>query len=408
MTRFLPSRSTRVLAALAVVCGTAGVASVVGLTSSAQADPSWVSSYSGVGADVSQDLYAALTGTSPANSSASQFFTPLHSSSATSNRTISSFDANPAGGSTTLPGAITTKLGGPAFDRPNSTTAGLAALLAAATGSGWEASSNSATNAPVNVTGQIDFARAARGPKLSGTTLTFIPFGRDAVGVAYFDHSTGHLATLTTAQLNSLYSSSTGTTTIGGDTVYACLTLSGSTPRSNLETAIGVSDATANTAANAAGCNGIEQNNANAFYTFASGLPSGSDAVIPISSASWIGQANTVGVDRSSTARAGGVDLASIDSLGKPYTGTDATTEVPSPTYYASTSYGYNVYSVAPSNKVTGAFGDAGLKSLFVGSTSALCSAPAQATVNQFGFASFTGALSGLGVCGTTTQQGNG
>jgi hypothetical protein len=69
--RFLPSRSSRVLASLAVVCGTAGVASVVGLSSSAQADPAWVSSYTGVGADVTQDLFAALSGASPAPPSAS-------------------------------------------------------------------------------------------------------------------------------------------------------------------------------------------------------------------------------------------------------------------------------------------------------------------------------------------------
>ncbi|HEX7444065.1 MAG TPA: hypothetical protein VF320_09270, partial [Acidimicrobiales bacterium] len=275
------------------------------------------------------------------------------------------------------------------------------------TGSGWQNSTASFTNTPVSVTGQIDFARAARGVKIAGSTLTFIPYARDAVGVIYYDHSTGHLSSLTTAQLNALYSSSTGTLTIGGDTVHACLTLLGSTPRTNLETAIGVTDSTAAIAANAAGCNGIEQNNANAFYAFASALPAGSDAVIPISSASWIGQDNGVGVDRSSTARAGGADLASIDSLGKPYTGT-VPNELPNPTYYASTSYGYNVYTAVPTNKVTGGFGDAGLKSLFVGSSSALCSAPAQATANQFGFASFTGLLSGLATCGSTSTQGNG
>ncbi len=297
--------------AVAVVSGTAGLATLTAMTTSAQADPSFVSAYAGVGADVTQDVYAGLSGASPAPpASTTHFYLPLASSGATNSKTIDSFDAAPAGGTTLNPGCITTKLGGPSFDRPNSTTAGIAALLAAVNGTGWQNSSASCTGAAVNVTGQIDFARAARGPKSSGTTLTFVPFARDALGVLEFDHGTGHLATLTTAQLTALYSSSTGTSTINGDTVYACLTISGSTPRSNLESAIGVSDSTANTAANAAGCNNIQQNSGDNFYTFASTLPSGSDAVIPISSGSWIGQANGVGVDRSSSARAGGVDLA--------------------------------------------------------------------------------------------------
>ncbi len=407
MRAFLRQRSIRVIAALAVVSGTAGLASVAAISTTAQADPASVSAEVGVGADVTQDLYAGLTGASPAPPTASNvtFFTPLHSSAASNNKTIASFDANPAGGSTTAPGCVTTKLGGPSFDRPNSTTNGIAALLAAATGSPWENSAATCTNAGVSVTGQIDFARAARGPKSSGTTLTFIPYGRDALGILYFDHGTNHLATgITTAELTALYSSSTGTATVNGDPTKACLTLSGSTPRSNLETAIGVSDATAAIAANAAGCNGIEQNNANAFYTFASTLPTGTDAIIPISVGSWIGQANGVGVDRSNTARANGVDLAAVDSLPKPYTGT-APNEVPNTTYYQSTQYGYNVYTVVPTAKISGGFGsDAALESLFVGSTSALCQSANQATVNKFGFDSLTGSE---GTCGSTTTTGN-
>ena len=55
----------------------------------------------------------------------------------------------------------------------------------------WENTSASCTNATVNVTGQINFARAARGPKTTGTTLTFVPFGRDAVAYLYYDHGDG-------------------------------------------------------------------------------------------------------------------------------------------------------------------------------------------------------------------------
>ena len=391
--------------AIALASGTAGLATLVSITSNAQADPSFVSAYAGVGADVTQDVYAGLSGASPAPPSpVVNWNTPLHSSGATNNRTIDSFDANPLGGTTSNPGCVTTKLGGPSFDRPNSTTAGLAALLAAQTGSGFLNSSASCTGTAVNTVGQIDFARAARGPKTSGTTLTFIPFARDGLGVVYFDHSTGHIASLTTAQLTALYSSSTGTSTIGGDTVFACLTISGSTPRSNLEAAIGVSDSTANTAANAAGCNNLIQNSANSFYSFASGLSLGSDAVVPISSGSWISQANGLAVDRSNLARAGGADLAAIDSLGKPYSGS-APSELPNTTYYQSAQYGYNVYTVVPTSKLSGFTQDAALESLFVGSGSSLCSSLEQGIVNNFGFDSLTGTE---GTCGSTTQTGNG
>ncbi len=241
-----------------------------------------------------------------------------------------------------------------------------------------------------------------------GTTLTFVPFARDALGVLYFDHTTGHLANLTTAELNTLYSSPTGTTTINGDTVKACLTISGSTPRTNLETAIGVSDSTANTAATAAGCPSIQQNSGDSFYSAVSSLPSGTDAVIPISSGSWISQFNGVAVDRSSSARAGGVNLAAITNgssvLGKPYT-VSAGKEVPNTTYYQDTSYGYNVYTVLPTAKISGGFGsDAALESLFVGSSSSLCSSTEQSIVKTFGFDSLTASE---GTCGSTTTTGN-
>jgi hypothetical protein len=393
-----------VATAVAIASGTAGLATLTAVTSSAQADPSFVSAYAGVGADVTQDVYAGLSGASPAPPATNTHFNlPINAGPTGNDKTIDSFDAAPAGGTTLNPGCVTTKLGGPSFDRPNSTTAGIGALLDAVTSTLWQNSSASCTGTGVSVTGQIDFARAARGPKSSGTTLTFVPFARDGLGIIYYDHSTGHLSSLTTGELNTLYSSSTGTTTINGDTVYACLTISGSTPRSNLETAIGVTDATANTAANAAGCNNIQQNSGDSFYSFASTLPAGSDAVIPISSGSWIGQANGVGVDRSSAARAGGADLAAIDALGKPYTGT-APSEVPNTTYYQSTLYGYNVFTVLPTAKITGFGADHGLLGLFVGSGSALCSPTEQAIVNNFGFDSLTVSE---GTCGSTTTTGN-
>ena len=126
--------------------------------------------------------------------------------------------------------------------------------------------------------------------------------------------------------------------------------------------------------------------------------------MVPISSGSWISQNNGVAVDRSNTARADGDDLAAIDSLGKPYTGT-GTSELPNTTYYQSTLYGYNVYTVLPTAKLSGFTQDTALESLFVGSGSAICNSTEQTqVVNVFGFDSLTGSE---GTCGSTTQTGN-
>jgi hypothetical protein len=415
MTSFLRTRSIRIVAALAVASGTAGLASLTVLSgpTAAQADPLSTTAEIGVGADVTQDVYAGLSGASAPNTGATKFFTPLHATAANDFTTIESFDAFPQGGSTLNPGCITTKTGGPSFDRPNSTTAGIAALNAAISGSGFENSSGSCTNATVNVTGQIDFARAARGTKTSGSTLTFVPFARDAVAYAYYDHggSNSALHSLTTAQLKSLYSGTL--TTIGGDTIKPCLTITGSAPRSNLETAIGVTDATAQATAHAAGCDQIQQNSGNAFNTYATTLGSTTDAIVPISAGDWIGQADGFAVDESNTARSNGIDLGSVTdgstALGKPYTGSGSSL-VASTTYYQSSSYGYNLNTVIPTNVLSGFDEDASLVDIFTNTATlpsnnaAICQTAEQTIVKDFGFDSLT---SGEGSCGSTTTTGN-
>ncbi|HEY3833090.1 MAG TPA: hypothetical protein VGO03_12415 [Acidimicrobiia bacterium] len=370
----------------------------------AHADPVSSTALAGVGGDGLQDVFDAYAGAAPTPPSANTvFYTPLHSSSATNNVTIQSFDAYPAGGSVAAPGCITTKSGGPAFDRPSSSGNGTTALAAAVNGTNWVQSTASCTGTGVNVTGQLDWVRSASQPKTSGSTLTWIPFARDATVFAYFDHGTNTIQHLTTAQLTALYSSSSGTLTIAGDTVEACLPLAGSAVRKNAEAAIGVTDSQANTAANAVSCNNLDQNGGNTFYNTVSSLPSGTDAVFPFTAASWIAQANHTAEDRSNTARANGVDLASIDSLGKPYTGTSPNLDG-NDNYYTSSTYGNNVYVVVPTNKISGFTKNAALVSLFSGSTSQICSAAANATANTFGFNDLT---AGEGTCGSTTLTGN-
>jgi hypothetical protein len=419
----------RVLACLALASGMLGVTSLVTAGGSAQADPAWTTGFVGVGADVTQDLWAAYSGASPApglGQSNTTFYTPLNAGSAQNFLTVSSYDANPPGQPTTTAGCIITKAGGNAWDRPNSSTEGINALEDSVTGTLWEGSPT-CTGAPgQNITGQVSFARSARGVKTAGTNLTFIPYDKDGLGVLFYTPTSGSpLSSLTEAELAALYTSASGSEVINGVTVYACLTIAGSTPRTNLESALGISDSQATAAALAADsanvsgglCPSITQNSGNAFYSAVSGLGNNFGAVIPISSASWESQANDVALDRSATARSNGVDLADITNassvdIGKPYvSGTigsgphaGTTGEVPNSTYYGDSSFGYTVYTVVPTRNITAGINfSAPLNALFVGTSSSLCSSPAQSTAHDFGFLSLSG-----GTCGSVGTTGNG
>jgi hypothetical protein len=400
--------SARILSVLAASSAGVGLANVAATSSVAHADPAFVTALSGVGSDTIQDVFDAYSGADPYPGSPSGtplYYTALNAgtSSASTDVSVASWDAIPAGGTAAAPGSIATKLGGPSFDRPNGSSNGITALFDAVTSTPWVASTGDVTG-PVSVTGQIDFARSSRGPKTAGTTLTWIPFARDAVSVAYFVKGTANLATITTAQLQTIYTN--GSISIGGDTVIGCLPQAGSGTRSFFETAINVSDTTAAAAATANGCNSAEENGANSFATFANGLGAGTDAVIPFSVGSWISQANGVALDRSASGRTAGVNLADIDNIdgtATPYNGT-APTETANTTFYSNTQYGRNVFVVAPTTKVTGFGANAAYKGLFVGATSAICSASAQTTANKFGFDSL---IASEGTCGSTTQQGN-
>ena len=398
----------KVAAILIATTGSLVGGNLASASRTAGADPAAASAYNGVGSDTIQDLFDAYSGAEPfPPSPATVYSIPMHSSAASGNKTINSWDAVPAGGTAAAPGCIITKYGGNSFDRPNGSSNGIAAIRAAATVPPTTFANSAATCAgPQPVTGQVDFARSSRGPN-AGTSpcatppdcLSWVPFARDAVSFAFYDHSTNNIATLTTTKLHDLYSSGTGTLCASGvappcaagdDLIKACLTQSGSGTTKFWEGAIGVADAVAVNAATMSGCYGtvgIEENGANAFFTFASAQPLGTDSVVDFSAGSWISQANGVALDRSGTARAGGVDMGAIDALGKPYIGT-APNEAPNPVFYASPLYGRDVYVVVSTRKFAAITGDAGLKSLFLGGTAQICTAGALATALKFGFSS--------------------
>jgi hypothetical protein len=264
------------------------------------------------------------------------------------------------------------------------------------------------------VFGQIDFARSSAGPASfpAGTTLTFLPFARDGITFAYFDHGSNELNNLTTAQLQALYGtgnvSTTGIITLGnGHTVAACMVQSGSGTGKFWDKAMGNAGngTTAHASAVASGCNAsvdYEENGANSWLasTFISTLPATEDAVIPFSAGQWIAQLNQASLDRTSTGCTGGVGLGQIDGVNpRVATNPSCTTgQALNATYYANLTYGRDLYIVVPTSKL-GVPGDPGLKSLFLGSGSAICSAAAGTTIQNFGFSTATAAA-----CGSTGQ----
>ena len=405
MKSFLRTRSITVVAALAVASGTAGLASLTALSGpSAQADPLSTTAQVGVGSDVTQDSFDALSGASAPNSA-----TTTSSPRCTGQRRWQHdhpvlrrlprrrLDRQPGLHHHADRWAVVrpAELHHQRDRRPQRRHQRF----------GWENTSASCTNALVNVTGQIDFARAARGPKSTAppSPSSPMPGMRWPTSTRPRDRN---LATLTTAQLKGLYS---GTITkIGTDTVKPCLTITGSAPRSNLETAIGVSDSTAEATALAAGCDQIQQNSGNAFWSgVANTLAAGTDAIIPISAGDWIAQNNGFAVDESNTARSHGLTLGSVTdgatNLGLPFTGT-GTSLAANTTYYQDANYGYNLYTVLPTTDLSGFNENLNLVSLFTGSGAAICQAANQTTIKDFGFDSLT---AGEGTCGSTTQTGN-
>jgi hypothetical protein len=418
---------TRIASVLAASSMMVTIGNLASTSRPASADPGFVGSYVGVGSDTTQDIFDAYTGADPypgaTNAVASNFFTPLNAGTASFSKVISSFDAVPAG--QTAPGCITAKIGGAAFDRPNGSTDGINALSHAVDGTPWSKAGTCAGSAG-NVGGQIDFARSSRDKcatpgvgtcPAAGTALTFIPFARDAVSFAFWDHGGTAINNITVAQLQALYGpGSTGSITVGTKTVHACMVQTGSGTGKFFVGAIGgaVTEATAHSAATAASCDNQEENGANQFFTTASTnwptatLPN-DDAIIPFSAGSWISQFNpATALDRSATGRTNGVDLGSPDTtanpgvfLPKPYT-VSGTTESPNAAYYGDTQWGRNLFVVVPTAKISGLRRDTGLVALFAGSTAAICQTAAQNTAHQFGFDSLTAAQ---GTCGATTDQ---
>ncbi|MGW3634875.1 Ig-like domain repeat protein [Streptomyces sp. NPDC005122] len=356
-------RLTAAMVAAAVVSGT------LALASPASADPTPAGTFRqlvGVGSDTTQDVLNALAGDTVNGKSYAG--TAVKAGDAG----LASYDAfAPAGAAST----IQTRPGGPAFLRPNGSGPGRAALSMALTGDKFP----NATG--VSVKGQVDFARSSGGPSTSGTTLTYIPFARDAVGVAVRGSA---LDTLTVDQLHDIYTAGdTRLKVLNGQTLHAVLPQAGSGTRKFFLAAIGLTETTVSSEIPT-----VQENQANAALTE-------DGALVPFSVGSWIAQNNGIAPDYSKAAVAAGAHLAGVQLPGDTGVSSPVTTVngklTPVAGYFENATFGRDVYNVVPSRAIdpAGIFFDKAIYDVFVTSgthEAALASETAEKVIADFGF----------------------
>ena len=362
------------------------------LSFNAGADPKQYTAAVGLGSDTTQDVMNALAGHANGNN-----YDPIQSSTATGKRQVVSFDATPPSG--VVGTCIITKTGGPSFDRPNGSSAGRRALSRSIDGTGF-GNTGVCSPSPVNTAGQLQFARSSAGPSSgdTGTTLTYVPFGRDAMSFASYRADGGAVTELTPAQIQSLFTN--GRQTINGVSVLPCGIQLGSGTYQFWLGAAGVSaaqEATATTECqNLVGGARAQENDGVDLKTrgdAADAAVNGTQVVIGFSAGAFV--AKTRGV--ADPTPPAGVTIGTITGVGNPVVGSGASI-APNPTYYANSTFGRNVYNVFATAVIASAFGNQDLKTLFVGPSSAIC----QATdvVQTFGFTVAPN-------CGVTTIRGS-
>jgi hypothetical protein len=401
----LTSKTTKALAAgLALTALGAGL-----MNGSASADPAQFKAFVGVGSDTTQDVMNALSGRSNGI-----LFTPLKSSNATGGTQIISFDATAAAAGAG-DNCITTKTGAPSFTRPNGSTQGRRALSRAIDTTKYGSAECGGLK---DVSGLIDFARSSAGPPPGdvGTTLTYIPFGRDGMSFAYYRKNGAPVTELTRAQITSLFT--TGPQTINGVRIVPCGIQTGSGTYQfwqSVTTASTANEATATTLCNglvpdpltggrAQESDGVDLKNRGEALALLAG-ESDSQVVIGFSAGQFVARSNGF----ATPAPPAGVGMGSITNngsgvnLGSPISGT-APNLVPSATFFNDSTFGRTVYNVFPSAVITGP-GNADLKSLFVdtdpgaANTAVICNAPYTATIQSLGFLAASD-------CGSTSLKG--
>ena len=400
--------STRKSKWIKVAAATATLGSIAAIgfvgNSPAQADPKQYGALVGYGSDTTQDVMNALSGFANGIN-----FTPVQSQDATQTQLVS-WDAFPAGQ------CITTKVGAPTILRPNGSTNGARIISRAFGGGTW---GNTACGQR-DVSGIADYARSSSGPAGVGTDLVYIPFGRDAISWAYSKPSGSPVTDLTAAQLSSLQV--TGPQNIGGTVIIPCGIQSGSgtyatwngmlglavtgTPDTGTafcNTGIAATPAVPDAGGRLQESNGPElKAKADALATTSNPICDGvvggpavscanAQVIIGFAASGWVARSNGVGFP----APGPGVGIGSIGGVAP--TANAAPNLTPNSAFYASSTFGRNVFNILPSETIND-IGNVQIQSMFVGSTSSVCQATS--TIQQFGFQSLGAS------CGSTTLTG--
>jgi ABC-type phosphate transport system substrate-binding protein len=435
------SKMAKVAAATAAVGSIAAIGFVGG--SPANADPQQYSALVAVGSDTTQDVMNGLAGFSNGTN-----FEPIQSSAATGQRQIVSFDATTPGGDATVPECIITKTGGPAFERPNGSSAGRAALSRKIEGTLFEDKGRAC--GPTDVSTSVDFARSSSAPSSTGAPpnqLIYVPLGKDALSFAYYDtdstDATPVVDTLTRAQLDDLFDGNgPDVVTINGVRILPCgiQTGSGTYQSWNIATTATVEqDDDATSTCRDLGLRGpdgllptdpgdsgdrildlngrLQEHNAvqlKQIGDFAPVQAIADQVIVGFSASQYIGRSNGLG----NPAPPAEVKLGAVSdnnvvggglNCGFPITATGT----PNANFFNNCAgFSRTVYNVFPwstfyrdTDPVTPgiqegpSFGNNDVKSLFSGPTSAVCQAGAR--IEQFGYLALTGAE-----CGTITTRG--
>lgn len=357
---------------------------------------------------------------------------------------LMSWDATPESCITTLPGA-------PQIERPDGSGEGRGILVRARgltiAGVDMTWGDNVGTTVGVdkspcagkNPSGLIDFARNSSGFTTGTTTgdgtLTSIPFAQDGLDFLYVNPDESATArTLSPDQLNAIFTSATGSATVGGQLYVGCDLQQGSGTRKDffgkLVPAISVDatgtlpgeatmDASTSVCRNAGDPGDIQENSGaelTAKATAIRALPGMANAVV------ITGTAASAYIAKFNGASAGGTGKAQLGTMGGANgpdgvagNGDDGTTIFPSTadpdhagkliasaTYYANAKWGRLVSNILPTAIVTGP-GNVGLKALFMtptatdvtnhvpwdinaGHKAAICQPEQDTTLKSFGF----------------------
>lgn len=405
-----PTTIKRAALALAVA-GTVGASAFGG---SVSADPMQYSAARGVGSDTTQEVMNAFAGYSTGVD-----YTPVHSSAATGSRQIVSFDALGTD-------CITPGLGAPSVDRPNGSTNGRKALSRAFDGTGWgkPTASGGLCGGTKDVSGLLEFARSSSGA--SGTTgkLTYIPFGRDALSFAYYRAAGSPVTELTRAQLRTLFSEggANASITVNGVRIIGCAIQLGSGTQKDFQSKITGGNNTA-LASTTNECNDLlgadvyaQENKMDLLKARGDALAAiagheNDQVVIGFSASAFIAQSNGASTSSLPTGVDGKWGIGSIsddstsgtggNNLGSPVTGSAPTLSA-NTTFFSNSTFGRDVYNVVDTDWLSVS---PDLQSLFVGSTSAICTQTVpggtQLVLEKFGF------LSKGASCGSTTTTGD-